>query len=215
MAAAVAVAIIALAGVIGNVWAIEAGDVVEELRSGKLVDADRLRMASDTSLTAARLTDPARNLTNAVTAMAALPQGGRPAQQVQGEELIAIGRRALAEDPSNPYNWSRVAWARNQRGDAKGAVAALELSMQTGPHVVNIAAWRARLAYELMAAGERGLGDVARDQVVFAARYRARDLAQFNRDAGFVTFCHRVLVGRTPEHLNFIKALQAARRNTV
>lgn len=215
MAAAVAVAVIALAGMAGNIWSLEAGDVVEDLRSGKVVDADRLSLASDTSIAAARLTDPARNLTNALSAIAAMPQADQRAREVQGEELVAVGARALADDPTNPYNWSRVAWARNQQGDAKGAVAALELSMQTGPHVVNIAAWRARLAYELMASGQAGLEDVARGQVIFAARHRARDLAQFNRDAGFVTFCHRVLVGRKPEHLNFINALHAARRNTV
>lgn len=215
MVAAAAVAAISLAGLLGNAWSFEAGDVVDELRSGKVVDRDRLRIAYDTSIAAARLNDPARNLTNAVTAVAALPQGDHGSRQEQDDDLITVAARALEKDPANPYNWSRMAWARNQRGDAKGAVAALELSMQTGPHVVNIAAWRARLAYGLMATGGADLVDIARDQVVFAARYRVLDLAKFNRDAGFVNFCHRTLVGRQPEHLNYIKALRAARRNSV
>lgn len=214
-AAAAVVAVISLAGAFGNAWTLEAGDVVEELRTGKVVDHGRLRIASDTSLAAARLTDPARNLTNAVSAIAALPQGDFRSRQEQSDELLALATRALEADPANPYNWSRVAWARNQRGDKKGAVAALELSMQTGPHVANISAWRARLAYDLMASGAPGVGDIARDQVIFAATHRVRDLAQFNRDADFVAFCHRTLVGRQPEHLHFINALRVARRNTV
>lgn len=213
--AAVAVAIISLAGLLGNAWAFEANDVVDELRSGKVVDQDRLRVAYDTSVAAARLTDPAKNLTNAAVAITALPQNGHGSLEGHGDELLAMAARALEADPSNTYNWMRVAWARNQRGDNKGAVTALELSMQTGPHVVNIAAWRARLAYGLAAKGQAGLQDLARDQVIFAARHRARDLARFNRDAGFVTFCHRSLVGRQREHLNFINALHTARRKSV
>lgn len=211
MALAAVMALVAAGHAAASLWALEAEEVVDSLRAGTTPDEQRMSAAFGASRLAARLGNAALHRTQAATILLAMPAEARRALAAEGVSEENVVTEALEVAPVNPYNWARLATIRYARGDLDGARVALLQSIATGRHAPNLAGGRARLALALSDRGQADLATIARQQILFAAASQPELLARYHRDADFVAYSHRVLVGNREAHLAFIKALRQAR----
>lgn len=212
MVFAVAVGCLAMMHTAASLWSLEAAEAADRLRSGAPMRAENLVEAFRDSQAAAGLAETARHYSESAALLSAVPAPSRDALARQGISEKGVVIAALRTEPTNPYNWARLASIRFDLGDFQGARSALLMSIANGRHAPNLAGGRARLALALSDRGQSDLATIARQQVLSAAESQPELLARYHRDADFIRYCHRLLAGNHDAHLAFINALVVARR---
>lgn len=82
-----------------------------------------------------------------LSALPELPPDQRPPVRAEAQ---ANAERVLATAPGQPAHWYHLAWLRERQGDIPGAVAALRLSMLSGPFVPQLMVQRTAMGVRLL-----------------------------------------------------------------
>lgn len=139
---------------IASFMALDARAVLGSVRSGEAVAPGEMAAGATGIVDAARWArdgelESGRGFLLLVQAERVPPGVERERLYADAETALAA---ALAEAPGQPTPWLHLAWLRERRGDAAGAVAALRLSMLSGAVVPEMMAIRLDLGLRLLPA---------------------------------------------------------------
>ena len=174
---------------------------LDEMRRRVPVTPDAAAVAARASLRAAALADTCRHLTDASLASSYV--------QSSAFDTGELAARALERCPASPYNWLRLALAREAGGDIEGARAAWRLSVLTGGYVPRLEAARLELGLRLLTGSDAEYLDLLAGQVRQVASTAPKVLADATERTRALPLV-RLILRHEPAKLEaFEKALAA------
>jgi hypothetical protein len=174
---------------------------LERIRAAEPVALDRVHAAARASDRAALWFEDCRHETNALLALGATPA-------VPPREMERRVTLVLARCPTSPFNWMRLAVARQRLGNLAGARAAWRASVLMGAYMPGLDPARTETGLRLFDPADAEHADLLSRQLRTLAREDAYAVAMMVRRVGNAAFVRSALSGEASREA-FDRALAA------
>jgi len=169
---------------VAGLLATAASDVQWELEAGKPVAPDRIAAAA-AALDAASRWEPSAERDGLrgflLVRQAQAVSSGQEREPLYAAAMVAI-ERGLSLGPVQPHAWASLAVLRERAGNARGAVAAMRMSMLSGAFEPRLILWRLTAAMRLREAMDEETLALLRRQIRLAWIFAPDGLMELSTD---------------------------------